>query len=111
MAVLAATVLGKLPVVISGACFMFSLISFFAYAKDKSAAKRDAWRTPENTLHMLDLLGGWPGGLIAQQKFRHKTAKESFQAVFWFSVAGNIGGVWWLTASGIAARVSASLVG
>lgn len=32
---------------------------------------------------MFELLGGWPGALIAQQKFRHKTRKVSFQVVFW----------------------------
>ena len=109
--VLATTVLGRIPVVIGAAYVLFSLISFFAYANDKRAAKRSAWRTREGTLHMLDLLGGWPGGLIAQQEFHHKTVKGSFQAVFWLSVAGNIGGVLWLTASGIAARVSSQFVG
>lgn len=111
VAVLIATFVGKITVVIGAAYFVFSLISFLAYAKDKGAAKRGAWRTPESTLHLLDFLGGWPGGLIAQQKFHHKTVKGSFQAVFWLSVAGNIGGVWWLTASGVAAQVSTSIVG
>lgn len=109
--VLTTMLLGKVPSVIGAAYFLFSLISFAAYAKDKHAAKRDAWRTPESTLHLFDLLGGWPGGLIAQQTFHHKNVKSSFQVVFWLSVAGNIGGAWWLTASGVAARVSRQLVG
>jgi len=37
---------------------------------DKSAAQRNAWRTPEGTLHMLSLVGGWPGAMIAQQILR-----------------------------------------
>jgi len=32
------------------------------------------------------LLGGWPGALLAQQRFRHKTRKLSYQAVFWLIV-------------------------
>ncbi len=34
-------------------------------------------------LHLLELLGGWPGAFLAQQVFRHKTRKLSFQLVFW----------------------------
>ena len=38
-----------------------SLVTFFAYAFDKSAAQRGAWRTSEGTLLFLDLADGWPG--------------------------------------------------
>lgn len=86
----------RLPLVIAATCFLSSLVSFLAYGMDKAAARKNAWRTPENTLHLIDLLGGWPGGLIAQQSFHHKTAKPSFQVGFWLSVAVNIAGVWWL---------------
>ena len=37
-------------------------------------------------MHITELLGGWPGALIAQQVFRHKTRKASFQTVFWLIV-------------------------
>jgi len=37
-----------------------SLLAFFMYAMDKSAAQRDAWRTSESTLHLISLVGGWP---------------------------------------------------
>ncbi len=63
-----------------------SVLTFFIYWQDKSAARSDRWRTPESTLHTLDLLGGWPGGLLAQRAFRHKTNKTSFQVVFWLIV-------------------------
>ena len=53
------------------------------YRSDKAAAEKDAHRTPENSLHIAELLGGWPGALIAQGQFRHKTAKPGFQALFW----------------------------
>ncbi|WP_152223926.1 DUF1294 domain-containing protein [Pseudomonas sp. SCB32] len=62
---------------------LFSVLTFLAYWRDKRSAERDAWRTPEQSLHLLELLGGWPGALLAQQVFRHKTRKLSFQLVFW----------------------------
>ncbi|MGB7452444.1 MAG: cold shock and DUF1294 domain-containing protein [Lysobacterales bacterium] len=80
-----------------------SLITFIVYAVDKSAARRDAWRTKENTLHLLALFGGWPGALIAQQTLRHKSSKRSFRAVFWVTVVLNCGVyVWLLTPDGSA---------
>ena len=64
-----------------------SLISFIQYWQDKASAERGRWRTPENALHLVELLGGWPGALVAQQCFRHKTRKASYQLVFWVIVA------------------------
>ena len=63
-----------------------SVLAFFMYWADKRKARADAWRTPENILHALELAGGWPGALIAQQVFRHKTRKVSFQILFWVIV-------------------------
>ena len=60
-----------------------SLLTFLAYAVDKSAAINGRWRTPEKTLHLLSVAGGWPGALLAQQLLRHKCSKPSFVAVFW----------------------------
>jgi uncharacterized membrane protein YsdA (DUF1294 family)/cold shock CspA family protein len=73
-----------------------SLITFTVYAWDKSAARKGAWRIQEGTLHMLSLLGGWPGALIAQQTLRHKSKKASFRAVFWVTVTVNCGVLLWL---------------
>jgi uncharacterized membrane protein YsdA (DUF1294 family)/cold shock CspA family protein len=69
-----------------------SLLAFLVYADDKSAAINGRWRTPEKTLHLLGLAGGWPGALLAQQLLRHKCSKPSFVAVFWFTVATNVAG-------------------
>lgn len=71
------------PMVAYGAV---SGVAFLLYWSDKRKARADAWRTPENVLHALELAGGWPGALLAQQLFRHKTRKVSFQVVFWFIV-------------------------
>jgi uncharacterized membrane protein YsdA (DUF1294 family) len=76
-------------------CLVTSVIAFVAYALDKSAARRDRWRTPERVLHLLGLIGGWPGAFVAQRLLRHKTRKLSFQIVFWLTVAANCGALWW----------------
>lgn len=73
-----------------------SLIAFVAYALDKSAAIHARRRTGESTLHLLGLIGGWPGALAAQQLLRHKSGKASFQGVFWVTVALNCCGLGWL---------------
>lgn len=65
-------------------------VTFAAYAMDRSAARQGAWRTPEKTLHMLSLIGGWPGALLAQQWLRHKSSKAEFRSVFWVTVALNL---------------------
>ena len=64
-------VLWKLPLWVAGVYAGLSCITFLAYAMDKSAAAKGAWRTPEKTLHVLALAGGWPGALLAQQFLRH----------------------------------------
>ena len=65
---------------------VLSVATFLGYWRDKSAARRGAWRTAESTLQALALLGGWPGALLAQRWLRHKTKKTSFQIVFWLAV-------------------------
>jgi uncharacterized membrane protein YsdA (DUF1294 family)/cold shock CspA family protein len=104
----ALTAMGVLPALVTLVYLVMSAVSYIAYVLDKDAAgKRRRQRTPEVTLHVLDALGGWPGGLIAQQQSRHKTVKASFQAGFWFSVVVNLVGVAVLWYVGIAGRISA----
>lgn len=62
---------------------LMSLVTYVLYAKDKDAAKRNSWRISEQTLHICEFVGGWVGGFIAQRTLRHKSKKESYQAVFW----------------------------
>lgn len=87
--------LGVLPSILGGWYAAASLASYLAYLFDKTSAERGGRRTPESTLHLFDLLGGWPGALIAQQQLRHKTVKQPYQFVFWLTVVGNLGAVWW----------------
>lgn len=65
---------------------LMSVICFLVYWWDKRKSINGEWRIPEAHLHWLELLGGWPGALIAQQKLRHKNRKGSYQFVFWLIV-------------------------
>jgi uncharacterized membrane protein YsdA (DUF1294 family) len=87
---------GRLPTIVFMAYAALSLAAFIAYAIDKSAAQRGAWRIREGTLHMFGLLGGWPGALVAQQTLRHKSKKVSFRVGFWFTVLVNCAALVWL---------------
>ncbi len=89
-------VTGYLPVSILIAYASLSLITFVAYALDKSAAKWRARRTSEGALLLLGLVGGWPGALIAQQILRHKSKKTSFRSAFWATVLMNCATLAWL---------------
>jgi len=73
-----------------------SVAAGILYGMDKSAARNGTWRTPEKTLHVLALIGGWPGALFAQNVFRHKSRKMSFQFAFWATVVLNCGALGWL---------------
>lgn len=91
-----ALALGPARPTVLGVYVVMSLIAFVMYGVDKSAAERGHWRTPELTLHLVSLAGGWPGALLAQRVFRHKTRKQPFQTVFWASVVVNCVAVAWL---------------
>ena len=65
-----------------GIVLLMSLACYVVYGWDKRSAAKGGRRVPEQTLHMLALLGGWPGALLGQRHFRHKTKKLSFLFVF-----------------------------
>jgi uncharacterized membrane protein YsdA (DUF1294 family)/cold shock CspA family protein len=73
---------GRLPLEAALVPLALSAITFVAYALDKHAAQTGRWRTPESTLHMMELAGGWPGAWIAQQVLRHKSSKRAYRVVF-----------------------------
>ena len=66
---------------------VLSLITFLIYRSDKRRAQQSERRFSEKSLQLFALLGGWPGALLAQQLFRHKTRKVSFRLLFWFIVS------------------------
>ncbi len=90
---------GSIPLVVAATYFAMSIVTYGAYAIDKAAARADRWRTQESTLHVFGLIGGWPGGLVAQQVLRHKSKKGSFLFAFWISVVANVACLLWLMSS------------
>ena len=94
-----AFVLGYLPEKLLYVYVGLSVLTFIAYAIDKAKAQRRAWRTQESTLHLFALLGGWPGAALAQQYLRHKSSKQEFRNIFWFTVIINVGALIWLHSS------------
>jgi uncharacterized membrane protein YsdA (DUF1294 family) len=73
-----------------------SLLCFTFYAIDKAAARAGRDRIPESLLLSLGLVGGWPGAIVAQQIFRHKTIKLAFRIRFWITVVVNAALFVWL---------------
>ncbi|MDV2450757.1 DUF1294 domain-containing protein [Xanthomonas hortorum] len=86
----AMVVAGRLPALLALWYAAASVVAMIAYRRDKSAAQRGQQRTPETRLHIIALLGGWPGALLAQGLFRHKSSKAAFQAWFWIIVMVNV---------------------
>ncbi|MCU1528199.1 MAG: hypothetical protein JWP75_1962 [Frondihabitans sp.] len=79
------------PVGVPWLYLALSILLAVVYAVDKSAARAGRWRISERNLLFVGLLGGWPGGVVAQQVLRHKTRKRSFQLAFWATVVVNAG--------------------
>lgn len=76
---------------------VMSAIAFVLYALDKRRARENQWRISEATLHTIELLGGWPGGIAGRAILRHKSSKLSFRAVSWLIIAGHLGLIaWWV---------------
>lgn len=82
--------------IVASVAILNSLIAFILYAIDKQAAIQGETRIPETTLHLVGLLGGWPGAMLAQRGLRHKTRKASFQRTYWLTVLVNSVFTLWL---------------
>lgn len=95
---------GAQPAELLGFYLIASALTYLVYWMDKSAAESGASRVAERNLHLLALIGGWPGAMLAQQILRHKSVKAGFRAVFWLTVVLNLAVFAWLfTQSGAAA--------
>lgn len=79
-----------MPPWVLGVYLVTSILSFIVYAVDKKAATSGGWRISESSLLALGIIGGWPGAIIGQQAFRHKTRKAGFRSAFWGTVLLNV---------------------
>lgn len=87
---------GTLPAPVLWLYLLASAGSYLLYWHDKRAAGAGRYRVAESTLHFSELIGGWPGALVAQQVYRHKTAKASYQIGFWLCVILNCAVLVWM---------------
>ena len=85
---------------LSGMVLLFisiiNAMTYWMYAQDKEAALMGKRRVPEQTLHILSFLGGWPTAWLAQEKLRHKTEKQPFRKIYFCTIALNILLILWL---------------
>jgi len=105
----AAWLAGGFPALVLLIYSVASAVAFGMYAMDKKAAREDRWRIAESSMHLIALVGGWPGALLAQRAFRHKTRKPGFQIVFRLTVLINCGALAWLITSGDVEEVLAKI--
>jgi uncharacterized membrane protein YsdA (DUF1294 family) len=76
-----------------------SVVTLVAYGIDKRRAILGKYRIRERTLHLLELLGGWPGAVVGQVWFRHKRRKLAYMVVFFGIIALHVAawvGFYWL---------------
>ncbi|MCK4228482.1 DUF1294 domain-containing protein [Enterobacter asburiae] len=70
---------------------LINVLTLALYGADKMAARKGMRRVPEATLLVFGVTGGWPGAIVGQQLFRHKTQKQPFKTYFFLSVVVSIG--------------------
>ena len=92
--------MGKLSWSIVGWYVLIGVVTYLVYAKDKQAAQKGTWRTPESTLHLLSVLGGWVGAMMAQNYLRHKTKKPEFRLAYYLTVLVNLAALLYLISGG-----------
>ncbi|KAA5947778.1 DUF1294 domain-containing protein [Enterobacter cloacae] len=69
---------------------LINVLTMVIYGADKMAARKGMRRIPEVTLLVFGVVGGWPGAIMGQQIFRHKTQKQPFKTWFLMSVVVSI---------------------
>jgi uncharacterized membrane protein YsdA (DUF1294 family) len=91
--VFAAAAIGWLPESVAVLYFILSIITLLIYGLDKWLALKGKRRISENKLHLLSLIGGWPGATIGQQAFQHKISKQSFRRLYYLTVLINLAAI------------------
>lgn len=75
---------------------MMNVLSYWLYSQDKEAAQLGNRRVPEQTLHIVSFLGGWPAAWWTQQKLRHKTQKQPFRKIYFCTIFLHLLLILWL---------------
>lgn len=94
---IATTLVAATPFVLSAITFkrsplplisysIMSTVCFFMIKIDKRRAEDGRWRIPDDSMHLAQLLWGWPGTLIAQKIYFHKARKKTFQGTLNFII-------------------------
>ncbi len=72
----------------------WSIVTWAIYAWDKRTSELGrllrGWRVPEPTLHLLALMGGFPGAWVARSMFRHKINVKQHPLILTILVASTI---------------------
>jgi uncharacterized membrane protein YsdA (DUF1294 family) len=89
-----------LRIIDSLAAIWFTVLStatFIAFGVDKWRASGSKQRISEFSLALLGALGGWPGGLLGMNVFRHKTGKVTFKLKYALALIPFVAEIWaWL---------------
>lgn len=89
-------------IVVASWVVLASVATLALFGLDKRAARLGLRRVRERTLLLWALTGGWPGALIGQRLFRHKTVDRAFRLGLMLAIVGNvlaIGMIAWLVAT------------
>ena len=80
----------QIALLLAGVIVVVNVGSALVIWRDKHSAIRGQGRIPEETLLVWALVGGWPGGIWAMRRFRHKTSKRSFIGKYVLTVVTNL---------------------
>lgn len=81
---------GSLVLIYCSLVILGSVAGFLAFGWDKFRAGRERSRVSEKLLHLISALGGWPGAVLGQQYFRHKTLKVRFRLILTTIIAVHV---------------------
>lgn len=92
---LAVTAVGSFfsPHPVAAWLLLANVLTLVIYGMDKMAARKAWRRVPEATLLVFGVVGGWPGAILGQQLFRHKTQKQPFRTRFIISTIVSLSGM------------------
>lgn len=74
---------------------VMSMVTLWLFALDKRRAARGGRRIAERTLHLCELLGGWPGAIFGQRMLRHKSRKATYRLVLLAIAVLHLSGAAW----------------